>query len=418
MKLIPSERQLKYLDWEFGVFLHFGIRTFYHGHRDWDLRPMEPEAFNPDSLCCDQWVSEAKLAGAKYAVLTTKHHDGFALWQSAYTDYSVKASPWKDGKGDVVREFTDACHRNGIGCGLYYSAAQWRGGADFSDAEHYDDYVVGQISELLGNYGKIDYLWFDACFSDKHKYNGAKITAKIRELQPDILVFGMFDPDVYGVGNEDGYPDMRQMYVKTIKRDGKTETRFLVTEGDARIRDSWFYDLNGYSVKSPEELFGMYEMTVGRGSSFLLNLGPDTHGLLCEDDLNALHTLSDNIKRRYSRPLPFSGIYKEADGRLAISYPEEYYKRHISDTVNLPLVRRVVIKEDIKKGESVKGWRLYATIPSKYPYSDWGEFCLCEGRGIGHKHICMFPAMRAPRFRLEITDSDGEYSISGMEAFE
>ena len=108
-----KEKQLEFLDWEFGVFFHFGIRTFNEGHRDWDMKPMALESFNPSELDCERWIKTIKEAGAKYAILVCKHHDGFANWPSKYTDYSVKNTPWKDGKGDVVREYTDACRKYG-----------------------------------------------------------------------------------------------------------------------------------------------------------------------------------------------------------------------------------------------------------------------------------------------------------------
>lgn len=416
MKIKPKENQLKYLSWEFGIFLHFGIRTFCHGHHDWDGRAMDASLFDPRELDCDQWMREIKLAGARYAVFTTKHHDGFALWPSAYTDYSVKSSAWRDGKGDVVKEFTDSCHRAGLGCGLYYSPAQWGGDVDFSDEKAYDEYFIGQITELLdGRYGKIDYLWLDGAFSGDHKYDVDRIVGIIRSLQPDILIFGLDFPDVFGVGNEDGYVDTRNFYTKTLKRGDKEKTLFMAAEGDCRLRDSWFYDDNECSVKSVEELIGMYECTVGRGANFLLNIGPDDRGLLADADVKRLHELAAEIRRRYFVPLPFEPVKQNDDGRYEIAYSKEKYAE-ISDTVNLPLVRRVVIEEDITDGEAVKQWRLIATIPSKYPYSNW-EVSICEGHGIGHKHICVIPAMRCPRFRLEVLDSDGEYKIKSIKAF-
>ena len=147
------ERKLEYLSWELGVFFHFGIRTFYEGHIDWDLKPMPAEAYNPTELDCEQWIRTIKAGGAKYAVLVCKHHDGFANWPSKYTDYSVAATPWRDGKGDLVREFVDACRKYDMNIGLYYSPAQF--GSVKMDHKEYDDYFINQISELLSNYGKI-----------------------------------------------------------------------------------------------------------------------------------------------------------------------------------------------------------------------------------------------------------------------
>ena len=120
-----KKEQLEFLNWEFGVFFHFGIRSFFRGHKDWDGKEMPLSAFNPDALDCDEWIRTVKAAGFRYAILTCKHHDGFANWPSAYTEYSVKNTPWKNGEGDVVREFTDACRAHGIKVGLYYSPAQW-----------------------------------------------------------------------------------------------------------------------------------------------------------------------------------------------------------------------------------------------------------------------------------------------------
>ena len=123
-KAKPTKNQLEFLNWEMGVFFHFGIRTFYQNNVDWDEKPMDASVFNPEKLDCRQWIKTIKEAGAKYAVLTCKHHDGFANWPSKYTEYSVKNTPWKNGQGDVVREYVDACREFGIKVGLYYSPAQ------------------------------------------------------------------------------------------------------------------------------------------------------------------------------------------------------------------------------------------------------------------------------------------------------
>ena len=181
------QRQVEFLDWEFGIFFHFGIRSFYPGHRDWDGIEMPAEGFDPKSLDCGQWIRIAKEAGATYAILTCKHHDGFALWPSAQSRYSVANTPWKDGKGDVVREFTDACREYGLKIGLYYSPAQWGSHAiPFSNAKEYDDYFIAQITELLSNYGKIDYL-----------YRANDSSTKIGETRY------FTNPDAYGAEIED-----------------------------------------------------------------------------------------------------------------------------------------------------------------------------------------------------------------------
>ena len=135
---VGSARQLEYQDWEMGIFFHFGIRTFYEGHRDWDGKPMPLDGFRPAGLNCDDWIASAKRAGMTYAVLVCKHHDGFANWPSAHSEFGVGQTPWKEGKGDVVGEFTEACRRHGIKIGLYYSPAEW-GNPGFEDEQEYDD---------------------------------------------------------------------------------------------------------------------------------------------------------------------------------------------------------------------------------------------------------------------------------------
>ena len=205
------EKQLEYLSWEYGMFFHFGIRPFFPGHVDWDGKDMPLEAFDPTELDCDQWIRVAKEAGATYAILTCKHHDGFALWPTKYSYYSVANTPWKNGKGDVVREFVDACRRHGLRVGLYYSPAQWgKYAVPFANAKDYDDYFINQIGELLTNYGKIDYLWFDGCGSEGHEYDRERIVSEIGRMQPEILTFcdPEWTPGVRWVGNEDGYASL------------------------------------------------------------------------------------------------------------------------------------------------------------------------------------------------------------------
>ena len=210
------EKKLEFLDWEYGMFFHFGIRSFFPGHHDWDGKEMPAEAFNPKELDCEQWIKVAKEAGCKYAILTAKHHDGFALWPSEYSKYSVKNTPWKDGKGDVIREFVDACRKYDLKVGLYYSPAQWGTHAiPFSNAKEYDDYFINQIGELLTNYGKIDYLWFDGCGSENHEYDKKRIVKAIGDMQPDILTFcdPEWTPGSRWIGNEDGYASLENPLV-------------------------------------------------------------------------------------------------------------------------------------------------------------------------------------------------------------
>jgi len=362
-------RRRDFLDWEFGIFFHFGIRTFYEGHRDWDGRDMPAAGFNPTALDCGQWTRAARDAGARYAILVCKHHDGFANWPTAYSDYSVANSPWKGGAGDVVREFTEACRRDGLKIGLYYSPAE-RGFTERSGRE-YDDYFIGQITELLSGYGVIDYLWFDGNGSGGHRYDRERILAAIREMQPEILIFDLWDPDVRWVGNEDGLAP--SPHYNTVDFEGSRI--FLPAECDCRMRAAtWFYsDRDEDTVKSVDELMGIYYYSVGRGANMLLNIGPDRRGLLPDADANRLREFGAELRRRFGTPLA------RADGAGASCVLPEP-----------ALISHVVLTEPLDAPVPVD--RFTITVrprPSAPPLPVY------EGRAIGHKAICRFPPVRA-----------------------
>lgn len=422
MKIIGDKRQVEFLDWEFGVFFHFGIRSFYPGHKDWDGVPMQMDKFNPKTLDCDSWIRTVKAAGATYAILTCKHHDGFANWPTKYSEYSVKNTPWKDGKGDVVREFVDACRTNGIKVGLYYSPAQWGEYAiPFTSPKEYDDYFINQITELLTEYGKIDYLWFDGCGSEGHEYDTVRISSEIKRLQPEMLTFcdPKWTPGVRWIGNEDGYASLTNPLVvsKTDFSELQTEEEILTTatflpgECDAMMRDLWFNDDNADMLKSLDELFGMYESSVGHGSNFLINIGPDDRGLLPEADAARLVELGDKINRVYGSALPYT--VPVCDGDV---YTVEH-KDILSDNWECPttdkLSNRLAIMEDITDGQAIESFSVYAYLPH-YKHK---KIHIFEGSTVGHKVICHFPAIRASRFEIVINKSCGDHKIKSVSAY-
>lgn len=395
----PTKKQLEYQDWEFGIFIHFGIRTFYEGHRDWDNKPMFASEFNPVSLDCNQWTETAKKAGANYMVLVAKHHDGFALWPSKYTDFSVASSPWKNGKGDVVKEFIEACHKNDIRPGLYYSPAEW-GNPKFDNPEAYDEHFISQISEILTGYGKIDVLWFDGCGSEGHAYNWGKIIKEIRKMQPDILIFNMGDPDFRWVGNEAGiapWPcwntvDKLDFSIKTDEKEKISSSQWLPAECDCRIREkNWFYeDADEHTVKSVLELMGLYYLSVGRGANLLLNIGPDRRGLFPEKDKNRLMEFGDEIRRRFGTPVPVKNS-ENKDNLWTFNFNEK------------TLVNHAVIQEDLIKGEHAIRFKIKMLIGRQ-------EIILFEGHNIGHKSICEFPTVKTDKLIIEVK-SQGKFSL-------
>lgn len=405
-KVIPTSKQLAFQDWEFGLFLHFGLRTFYEGYIDFDERPMSLSAFQPSGLDCEQWIRTAKEAGMNYAVLTAKHHDGFSNWPTQYSDFSVAGTPWKEGKGDVVQEFVSACRKYDVKPGLYYSP--FDGSADFyaQNAKAYDDYFVNQITELLTNYGDIDILWFDGCGSEGHEYDWKRIISEIRRMQPNILIFNMGDPDFRWVGNEDGIApipcwnvvDSTEFSILTEKKDQLDGQLWLPAECDVQLRANWFYsDSDEHQIKSIEELMGLYYHSVGRGANLLLNIGPDRQGLFPLKDTQRLMEFGSEIHRVFGSPI---GTMEQCIRRnnTWIYEPKEPH-----------LLDHIVIQEDLTKGEHVRSFAV--TIITK---KSGRAVTVYEGRNIGHKAIIRIPAVNVSGVILEITESDGEADLRDL----
>ena len=382
-----KQKQLDFLDWEFGVFFHFGIRTFYEGHRDWDGKTMDLSAFDPQELSCEEWIRTVYEAGAKYTVLVCKHHDGFANWPSAYTDYSVKNTPWKQGNGDVVGEFTAACRKFDIKVGLYYSPAQvgWEG----QSAKDYDDYFINQVTELLTRYGTIDYLWFDGCGSEGHQYDTKRIVNAIRSCQRNILLFNMWDPDTRWVGNEAGLADSPNplwvdevdFSVRTEEKDALSAARFLPAECDCRMRlENWFYsDLDSHTVKSVDELMGLYYYSVGRGANLLLNIGPDRTGRLPAQDRENLLEFGRRI--RMLRGSALDCQVSDEGNKLTL-------------TLEMSLVNHVTLEE-------VPGENMVTSFSIRaYPVPYGSPITVYTGTTIGHKAICPFPTVRTQKLEI------------------
>jgi len=405
---VPTARQLEYQDWEMGIFFHFGIRTFYEGHRDWDGKPMPPEGFNPAQLACSDWIEPAKEAGMSYAVLVCKHHDGFANWPSKFSNYSVAQTPWKGGKGDVVREFVNACRKHACRIGLYYSPAEWHSPV-FEDEEAYDDHFLNQIGELLTNYGEIDILWFDGCGSEGHTYDWKRIIGEIRRMQADLLIFNMGDPDFRWVGNEAGVANLPNWNTTTlaglsgsiVAEDRATdEARWLPAECDCMMRwCNWFYEeADAHTVKPLEELVGLYYLSVGRGANFLINIGPDRRGLLPDADRERLLEFGAEIRRRFGHPFATMADGETTDAGWEYAADQPFYIDHVT------------LQEDLTEGEAVRRFAIHVQ-----PTHAGKPIAVHEGRNIGHKAICRFPLVAASKVVVEITEADRPVKLRNVE---
>jgi len=323
---VPSARQLAWHELQAYAFVHFTVNTFTD--REWGNGDESPSVFNPTSFDADQIVAAVKAAKLSGLILTCKHHDGFCLWPSRYTDHSIAHSPYKNGRGDIVREISDACHRAGIKFGVYLSP--WdRNRADYGRPE-YLTYYRNQLRELLTNYGPIFEIWFDGANGGSGYYGGANETRTIdnttyydwpntwkivRALQPSAVIFSDGGPDVRWVGNEKGHAG--DPCWATINAEGffpghaeRLETgdrggeSWIPAEVDVSIRPGWFYHAaEDSAVKSPKELFAIYLNSVGRGASLILNLAPDRRGLIPEPDLRSLSAWAKMRDATFSRNL-------------------------------------------------------------------------------------------------------------------
>jgi alpha-L-fucosidase len=323
---LPSPRQLRWHELEFYGFIHFSINTFTD--KEWGYGDESPALFNPTAFDADQIVGAAREAGMKGLILTAKHHDGFCLWPSRYTEHSVKNSPWRGGRGDVVKEISDACRRHGLKFGIYLSP--WdRNHKDYGRPE-YLVYFRNQLRELLTRYGPVFEIFFDGANGGDGYYGGARETRRIdretyydwpqtwqivRKLQPRACLFSDAGPDVRWVGNERGIAG--DTCWATLNSDdfvpGRADedrlnsgdragSRWVPAECDVSIRPGWFYHAKeDGQVKTPENLVELYYSSVGRGASLLLNLPPDRRGRIHENDVRSLREFRRRLDATFAR---------------------------------------------------------------------------------------------------------------------
>lgn len=400
----PSPQQLAWQDMELGMFCHFGMNTFCD--QEWGDGADSAELFNLEQLDARQWARTAKRAGFKYLVLTAKHHDGFCLWPTKTTDYSVKSSPWRGGKGDVVREVADACREEGLQFGLYLSP--WdRHEPCYPDKEAYDDFYAEQLTELLTGYGPLVEVWFDGAGSQGREYDWNRIIGLIDKYQPDAMVFNMGRPTIRWVGNEDGvapYPcwntattAKESMFTSDMMTWMEGTPSWVPAECDVPIRKRhWFWHPDDEaSLRSLEEVLDIYYRSVGHGATLLLNISPDNRGLLPEVDVERVIEFGDEIRRRFGQPV----------GQTSGEGTELLLKLEYIQPVN-----HVIIMEDIAHGERVREYVLEA-----FSHGEWKE--LVRGSAIGHKKIDRFDSVETDQLRVRILSSVEQPLIRNLAAY-
>lgn len=366
-RVFPSPEQLAWQRSGLGVFFHVGTNTFTD--LEWGDGTADPNVFNPTALDIDQWLEAATSIGARYAILTAKHHDGFCLWPTATTNYSVASSSWREGRGDVVGEFVAACRRAGVLPGLYLSP--WdRHDPRYPDPAAYDDVYCAQLTELCTNYGELGELWFDGAGSDGRAYDWARIAEICRRLQPGAMRFNEGDYTIRWIGNEDGYAADPVRYVVDATplaryRTGRStggELRYAPPEVDVSIRPGWFF----HEYEEPhslEHLLDIHDHSVGLGATLLLNLPPDPSGRIASVDVARCREFGAALRERYDRPVQAT-VSTLGEGRWCASFPTRL------------TIGRLELAEDLTQGQRVIGHRVLA-----------GQDVVAEGQTIGVRRI-------------------------------
>lgn len=316
LAVLPSQRQMAHAALEYYGFVHFGMNTFTG--REWGTGTEDPALFNPSRLDAGQWAKAMADAGMKGAILTAKHHDGFCLWPTAYSEHSIKNSPYKDGQGDIVEEFARACREYGLKFGFYLSPWDMHE-PTYGTGEAYNEFYKQQLRELLTGYDEVTFVWFDGANGEgpngkKQEYDWPGFYALVRELQPDAVMC-VAGPDVAWVGNEDGLANGN---VSSI-RGNPGSLRWAKSECDVSIRPGWFYH-GSEQPKTLNQLMHIYYNSVGMNCSLLLNIPPNTDGLFDQKDVGQLLDFRREIDKSYASPVVASEVsILDQDGKAHTS---------------------------------------------------------------------------------------------------
>lgn len=451
---VPSEAQLRYHEMELNAFIHFTTNTFTD--LEWGNGDESPKIFNPTALDASQWTKTLRDAGFKGVILTSKHHDGFCLWPSKYTAHSVKNSPWKNGKGDLVKEVANAARKDGLKFGIYVSP--WDRNHPRYAYPEYITYYRNQLTELLTNYGPVFEMWFDGANGGKGYYGGANEMRRIdgstyydwpttiamaKKLQPQMLFFSDAGPDIRWVGNERGVAGKTNW--NTITNDtlfagkagienllatgSENGTSWIPAEVDVSIRPGWFYHAKEDSlVKSPEKLFDIYLTSVGRGSTLLLNIPPDRRGLVHENDVRALQGFRKLLDDAFRTNLASNAVATASDTRgeskkyaasnLLDDNKDSYWATGegvTSASIEVDLkqtkpVNYVMLQEYIRLGQRVRSF----TIES-WENGSWRE--VASGTTIGYKRILKLDDVNTSKLRVNIKDSKAPIVLSNLAVY-
>ena len=450
IQVVPSQRQLMLQQMEFYAFVHFTVNTFTD--KEWGDGTESPAIFNPVKFDAHQWVDAIKAAGMRGLILTCKHHDGFCLWPSKHTSHTIAASPFKDGKADIVGEVAQACRESGIRFGVYLSP--WdRNHPLYGAGKPYDDYFIAQLTELLTGYGDVCSVWFDGACGEgpngkKQYYDWNRYYETIRELQPDACIH-VCGPDIRWCGNEAGDTreaewsvvprrtadtekvasasqqaddeEFRQRAIRAQDRDlgsraileGENDLIWYPAEVNTSIRPGWFgHENENDKVRPLEKLIDIYEKSVGGNATFLLNIPPTNEGLFHENDVQRLHELGAYIRESYGRnlaeeaQLTASAATQGHDIACVCTDDDAYYipaEENGTATITLiwdktQTIHRVVLKEQILQSQRVERFAIDVMVNGEWQQSACSTV-------IGHKRIVVLEPVETTALRIRILDA-------------
>ena len=441
---VPTVPQLAWHDTEFYLFFHFGPNTFTNV--EWGHGTEPEDVFNPTDLDCEQWCRIAKQAGARGIVITAKHHDGFCLWPSKYSSHTVRENKWRNGKGDVLRELSEACRRNGLKFGVYLSP--WDRNHPQYGTAAYNDVYVNTLTELLTSYGDLFEIWWDGANGEgpngkKQVYDFHRFEQVAARLQPNAVVFSDIGPGCRWVGNERGLILTETNWCTldtagfqrglgappndTLNQGNVNGANWIPAECDVSIRPGWFYHSEeDNQVKTPETLWNIYLQSVGRGANLILNVPPDRRGRIHEQDSASLVQFGERWRKAFSENL--AKDKKVVSQRVCMFVPQKYRSAlldgdratfetvafqssgFIIDLGKKTEFNTVLLREAIARGQYIQAFTV--EVEDK---KGWRE--VARSTTIGARKMIQFPQERSRKIRIRFLSSKKEPALSEVEVY-
>lgn len=442
---LPTTYQLQWENMEMYLFIHFGPNTFTD--KEWGSGKEDPDVFNPTALDCRQWARTAKLAGMKGIVITAKHHDGFCLWPSRYSTHTVAQSKWRNGKGDILKELSEACKEYGIKFGVYLSP--WdRNHPDYGTPQ-YNKVFASMLTEIYENYGPVFEQWFDGANGEgpngkKQVYDWNLFNSTVRSLQPNIVIFSDVGPDARWVGNEKGFagetnwstlntkgfePGLKAPSSKSLNEGEFGGNKWVGAECDVSIRPGWFYSPEtNDKVKTTAQLANIYYGSVGRNANLILNVPPDRRGQIAPEDSIALMNFRKWRDESFNNNL---ALYSKITASNTRGGRDEFSPRRLNDddantywatddnitTASLTLTfdkpvtfNNILLQEYIRMGQRVQSFNIEVWQQGKFVK-------VAEGTTIGHKRILQFPEQTTAKVRVNITAAAASPVLSEIQLY-